>query len=166
MSVCVSVCVSVQFVKFICLKFTKPIRAQFETNWPIRGQYYHPFAVTKNLLRNACYYIYFVSYLSGKPGSWLPSGLMWVVVFPPMRYVPWSESGVHEKCPFLPTSRVRCSSQVPVSGLHCRQLCFSVLLGPAPAISNPVKKWIKVLRNIWKKKFELIDTTSTEQMVV
>ena len=111
-------------------------------------------------------YIYFVSYLSGKPGSWLPSGLMWVVVFPPMRYVPWSESGVHETCPSLPTSRVRCSSQVPVSGLHCRQLCFSVLLGPAPAISNPVKKWMKILRNIWNKKFELIDTTSTEQMVV
>ena len=33
------VCVSVPLLKFICLKFTKPIRAQFETKWPIRGQY-------------------------------------------------------------------------------------------------------------------------------
>ena len=44
---------------------------------------------------------YLVSYLSGKPGSWLPSGLTRVVDLvlevPPMRNVPMSGSGVQER---------------------------------------------------------------------
>ena len=83
--------------------------------------------------RNQCVISYFTIYLRAKPGSWVWSGLISVVVrtctptlsWPPMRNIPTPGPGLQETCPDLQSSNLTSSSHVPVVELHCTQLVLT-----------------------------------------